>query len=157
KLCLFFGVPADTCGIENNLRATERRQTRTFRIPLVPADLNANARVLRVEIRKTKVTRREIKLFVVKRIIGDVHFAVFAKIASVSVDDRAAIVVNACGATFEQGSDDRDFLFFSNLRKTLRRRAGNRFGKIKKSSVFGAAEILAAKKLVNAHDLRAAR
>ena len=36
---LFLGrMPADRSGVEQNLRATERRQARGFRIPLVPAD-----------------------------------------------------------------------------------------------------------------------
>src|SRR5438270_775695 len=42
KLLLFRRMPADCCGIKNNLCAVQRRQARRFRIPLVPADANAN-------------------------------------------------------------------------------------------------------------------
>src|SRR5262249_5509448 len=59
-LGFFLRMPADARRIEDNLRAAKRGEARTLRIPLVPADLNADARVFRIEIRKTEIARREI-------------------------------------------------------------------------------------------------
>src|SRR5262249_25114716 len=133
KLGFFLRMPADARRIENDLRAAKRGESRTFRIPLVPADLNADARVFRIEIRKTEIARREIKLFVVKGVVWNVHLAVFAQITSVSVDYSAAVVINARGAAFEKGSNDDNFLFFGDVGEPFSRRAGDRLSKIEKS------------------------
>ena len=42
ELLLFRRVPADCCWIKNNLCAVQRRQARRFRIPLVPANADAD-------------------------------------------------------------------------------------------------------------------
>ena len=42
-------MEADGRGIEQNLRAAERRQAGAFGIPLVPADQRSDARIARVE------------------------------------------------------------------------------------------------------------
>src|SRR5690348_4354074 len=85
------------------------------------------------------------------------HLAIFAEEASIGIDDRASVVVNAGSAALEEGSDDDDFLFFRDFRKGLSRGAGDRLGKIEKLGVFFAAKVFAAKELVHADDLRAPR
>ena len=50
-------------GIEQNLRAAQRRQPRAFGIPLVPADQRRDAPVARVETAKAQIARREVVLF----------------------------------------------------------------------------------------------
>ncbi len=72
-------MPADAGGIEDDLRALQSGEARAFWIPLIPANLNADAAVGSIEIRKTEIAGREIKFFVVERIVGDMHFAVFAE------------------------------------------------------------------------------
>ena len=72
-------MPADARGIKNHLRAAQRHRARAFRIPLVPANLHADASVLRVERRKSQVAGREIEFLVVKRIVRNMHLAVFAE------------------------------------------------------------------------------
>src|SRR5437868_3872149 len=52
ELCLLLRMPADAGGIKNYLRAAKRGEPRAFRIPLVPANLHADAGILCVEIRK---------------------------------------------------------------------------------------------------------
>jgi hypothetical protein len=42
-------VESDRRGIEQNLRAAERREARAFGIPLVPADQRSDPRIARVE------------------------------------------------------------------------------------------------------------
>src|SRR5207245_7646848 len=77
KLRFLVRMPADTGGIKKNLCATERGDPRSFRIPLVPANLHADASVLGIEIRETEVAGREVKFLVVQVIVGDVHIEVY--------------------------------------------------------------------------------
>src|SRR5260370_33751120 len=89
ELRFFVRMPADAGGIKNYVRAAERGDPRSLRIPLVPADLHADARVLRVEIRKAEIAGSEIKLFIVERIVGDMHLAVFPEERSVGIKNRS--------------------------------------------------------------------
>ena len=57
--------------------------------------------VLGVEIREAEIAWREIKFFVVERVVGDVHFAVFAEEAAVGIEDRAGVVIDAGGAALK--------------------------------------------------------
>src|SRR5579862_4643673 len=87
---LFFpGVPANAGGIKDHLRALERCQPRAFGIPLVPTDLHADAAIFRIKIRKAEISRREIKLFVIERVIRDVHFAIFTEKRAIGIQYRA--------------------------------------------------------------------
>src|SRR6267154_1830605 len=94
-------MPGNAGGIENHVRAAERGEARAFRVPLVPADLDGDARVLGIEIRKAEVAGSEVKLFVIERIVGDMHFAVFAEERTVGIKDGAGIVIDAGGAALE--------------------------------------------------------
>src|SRR5438094_8312886 len=71
ELRFLMRVPADAGGIKNYLSAAKRSETRAFGIPLVPANLHTDARVLRIEIWKAQIPRREIKFLVIKRIVGN--------------------------------------------------------------------------------------
>ena len=51
---------------------------------------------------------------------------------SVGVEDGAGVVIDAGGAAFEKGSDERDFVFFRDLREFSVVGPGNGFGEIKK-------------------------
>jgi len=157
ELGFFERMPADACGIENDLRALKRGEARTFRIPLVPANLNADASVGGIEIGEAKIAWREIELFVIEGIVGDVHFAVFAEERAIGVEDGARVVVNAGGAALEERSDEDHFSFFCDFCEGVGRGTRDWFGEIEKIRVFGAAKIFAAKKFVHTDDLRAAR
>src|SRR5258708_20156376 len=50
ELRFFVRVPSDAGGIENHVRAPERSKSRTFRMPLVPADFPTDAPPLLLEI-----------------------------------------------------------------------------------------------------------
>ena len=132
-------VPADTGGIKNNLRALERGDAGTFGVPLVPTDLHANAGEFGVEVEKAEIAGREIKFFVVERVVGNVHLAIFAEVGAVGIENGAGVVVDAGGAAFENGNDESDFFFFSDLREAVGGGAGNGFSEIKEFGIFGAA------------------
>ena len=101
------GMPADGGGIEQHLRAAQRRQARGFRIPLVPADQRRDARVARVEAAEAQVAGREVVFFEVQRVVGDVHLAVDAQQRAVGVDHQRGVVIHARRAPLEQRADDR--------------------------------------------------
>ena len=157
KFGFFARMPADAGGIEDDLRACKRGEARTLRVPLIPANLNADATVLGVEIGEAEVAGREIKFFVVERIVGDVHFAVFAEERAVGVEDGAGVVINAGSAAFEEGDNENNFFSFGDLRERVGGRAGNGLREVEEVGVFDAAEIFAQKKFVERDDLRAAR
>src|SRR5260221_406480 len=76
-------------------------QARRFRIPLVPANADADL-ALRCRPRlKPKVDGCEVKLLVIQRIIRDMHLAVFAEQFSIHVNDCRGVVINAGAAFFE--------------------------------------------------------
>ena len=56
-----------------------------------------------------EVAGREIILFVVARIVGDVHLAILAGDFPVRIDDDRGVMVDALGALLEQRRDDNDF------------------------------------------------
>jgi hypothetical protein len=150
-------VPADAGGIKNNLRALKSGDAGTFGIPLIPTNLNADAGEFGVEVEKAEIAGGEIKFFVVERIVGNVHLAIFAEVGAVGVEDGAGIVVNAGGAAFKNGNDESNFLFFGDLGEALGGRTGNGFGEIEEFGVFGAAKIFAGEKFVETDDLSATR
>ncbi len=102
--CFLGGMPADGRGIKQNVRATQAREARAFRIPLIPADQHADAAVARVEIGKSEIAGREIKFFVIERVVGDVHLAINAQQRAVGIEHRRRVVVEAGGAALEERS-----------------------------------------------------
>ena len=85
------------------------------------------------------------------------HFAIFAEIRAVGVQNGASVVINARGATLEEGNDQGNILFFGEFCQALGGGAGNRFGKIEKFGFFAASKIFAGEKFVERDDLRTAR
>ena len=73
----------------------QRGQPGGFGIPLVPADAGADPAEPGVEAAKAQIARREIKLLVVQRIVGNVHLAIHARGAAVGVEDHGRVVIQA--------------------------------------------------------------
>src|SRR5260221_10058852 len=93
----FAGMPSDGGGIEKNLGALHRSQPSRFRVPLIPADEYTDFCKARLPGAKAKISRSEVKFFVIKRIIGNVHFSVKSQQCSIGIDDDCRIVINAGG------------------------------------------------------------
>ena len=94
-------MPADGRGIEKNLGALQRGQAGAFGIPLVPADQRAHAAHAGIESAIAEVAGSEVKLFVIQRVIGDVHLAIEAAQRSVGVEDDGRVVIHAGRALLE--------------------------------------------------------
>ena len=148
-------MPADRGRIKQNLRAAQRGQSRRFRIPLVPANADADFPVRRRPGLKPEIARREIKLLVIRGIIRDVHLAILAQVLPIGVDDGGGVVINAGRAFLEKRRDDHDAGFPRDFLQLSRRRPGNFFGQREVGVVFRLAKILRAKQLRQANDLRA--
>src|SRR5436190_8768188 len=101
-------MPANRRWIKKNLCSAQRRQARRFRVPLVPADANADPGITGLPGAKSKVSGGKIKLLVKKGVIRNVHLAVFPEIRSVGINDCGGIVVHAGAAPFEEGGHDND-------------------------------------------------
>ena len=78
--------------------------------------------------RKPRSPGSEVKLFVVERIVGDVHLAVEAAQRTVAVEDGGGIVIDAGGALFEKGGDEDDSVSARGCGQFFAGRARNRFG-----------------------------
>src|SRR5438034_4270872 len=99
---LFAWMPADGCWVKNNLRAPQCRKPRRFRIPLVPANADADLSLRRFPCLKPQITRRKVKFLVIKGIIGNVHFAIFTEQFAVCVDNCGCVVIDAGTALLEK-------------------------------------------------------
>ena len=157
RAVLFFLVrmPADGRRIKQNVCASKRRQPRAFRVPLIPADQSSDLPYADIERAKAEVARREVKLFVISRIIRYVHLAIDASRLAFAVNDDCAVVIKPCGAALEYRSDDGDVMFARDARERLSRRAIGRFRKIEEVCIFFLAEVLRAKQLRQTDDLSA--
>ena len=140
-------VPADCRGIEKNVGALQRRQSRALRVPLVPADERPDPPHLRVERAKPEVTRREVELLVVGRVVGDVHFSVQADEAAVRVDHRRGVVVQSRRAPLEHGRDYDHACSPGDLSQRLRARPGHGLGEVEQGSVLHLSEVARAEQL----------
>src|SRR5690606_26181888 len=85
-LLLLAWMPANRRRIEKDFRSLHRGKPRPLRVPLVPAHENADSPELRVPRLEPGVTRREVELLVVKRIVGNVHLAINAQHLAVRID-----------------------------------------------------------------------
>ena len=84
-------VPADRRRVEEHLRAEQRRDARGLRVPLIPADQDADRGVARLPhleagprarsplVVEVPVAGREVVLLVEQRIVRDVHLAIHAE------------------------------------------------------------------------------
>src|SRR5215208_4181680 len=139
---ILIGQPANGGWVKQKLGAAEGRQPRGFRKPLVPADERPEFAVSRVVRFEAEISGSEIKLFVIKRIVRDMHLAILAGDLARRVDQYRGVVIDAGSAFFEERSYDHDFSLPRHLAQSLGRWTGNGFGKFEKLDVFRLAEVL---------------
>src|ERR1041384_4711110 len=124
-------MPTDCGGIEEDGCAAQGSQARSLGIPLVPADQRAYPSHGRIECPKAEIPRGEVKLLVIRRIIGDVHLAVSTKRSSVRVNYYGAVVINPRCAALENRSNHGDAILPGCAFHRVRGRARNTFSEIK--------------------------
>ena len=148
--------PADRRGIKEYLRAGHGCQPRGLRIPLVPADERPHMQPARRHRHEACVARREIKLLVVVRVVGDVHFAVEARSRTVAVEDHGRVVEEAMRPPFEHAPHEHDIMLACRRGEPLGEQPGHHLRLGELSMVFGLAGILPREQFLQADDLRAA-
>src|SRR4029077_17479531 len=153
----FRRMPADCGGIEENLRALQSSQSGALGIPLIPADQRAHATDVCIKGAKAEIAGSEVIFFVIKGIVGYVHFAVDATDGAIGVEDHGGVVIYAGGALLEKRSDKDDPKLFGQGRKRFGRGAGDGLSQIEQSWVFTLAEVLSLEKFWQTDDLGAAR
>src|ERR1700683_801790 len=118
-------MPADCRGIKQHGRALQRGEARAFRKPLIPADERAQPAGAGVQGTKPEISGCEIKLLVVKRVVGDVHLAVEAAQRAVGIEDGGGIVIDPGGTFLEQRRDYYDVVLSRRGGESLAGRPGN--------------------------------
>ena len=93
ELGLLRGMPSDGCRIKENAGSLQRGEARAFGIPLIPADERAEFSGGGVEGLEAEIAGSEIKLFVVERIVGNVHLAVDAAQRAVGIAESKIAAV----------------------------------------------------------------
>ena len=155
KFLFLARMPADCRRIKNNLCAAQSGQSCSFRIPLVPANTDADPAPRSVPRSKSKIARREVKLFVIQRIIGNMHFAIFTEQLSVRVDDCGRVVIKPGAAPLKKRCDD----YCAGLPGDVsQRRSGfsrHFLGQSEVLMILCLTKVLRTKKLRQANNLRA--
>src|ERR1700722_3904529 len=102
ELSFLRGMPPNRRRIEQHRRTLQCSEPRALREPLIPADQRSEPPRSRIERAKSKVTRGEIKLFIIKRIVGNMHLAVEPAQRSVGIENGRSVVINAGSALLKQ-------------------------------------------------------
>src|SRR5262245_51917536 len=108
-----------------------------------------------VERFEPQVARSEIELFIIERVVRNVHLAVDARQMAVGVNHHGGVVVNARRAAFKQRTDDDDAARGRQSAERLRAWPRNRFGKIEVRMILALAEIARAEQLLGRNHVRA--
>ena len=152
---LLLGVqPADGGWIEEDFGAGQSRESGRFGIPLVPADQRADRAESRRHALKAQIAGREIKFFVIERIVRDVHLPIAARQGAVGVEDHGRIVIEARRSPLEDRRDDCDTVLPRSGGQSFARRSGNRLRLVEPPMVFALARIESVEQLGQADDIR---
>src|SRR5207237_6139421 len=100
----------------------QSRKPRAFGIPLVPADESSHPSIFRVKGLKAEISGSEVKLFVVKRVVRDMHLAVKTAGTAVGVKNDGGVVIETARATLEDRNHDRGLGFAGDGRERFGRR-----------------------------------
>ena len=149
-------MPSDRCRIKKYLRALQRRQPRALGIPLVPADQRADFSRAGIECTKAEIAGREIKFFVIERVVRDVHLAIKPAQGTVVIKNSRRVVIKPRRALLKQRCDQHHSVGAGGGGKFFGTRPRNRFGQIEQCVIFALAEILRLKKFGQADDFGAA-
>ena len=98
--------PADRGRVKDRLRAGHSRQPGGLGIPLIPADERTDGELRRRHAHEAGVAGSEVKLFVVVRVVGDVHLPVEPGLRAIDIEDHTGVVEQPRRAAFEDARHD---------------------------------------------------
>ena len=140
-LLFFMGMPSYCSGIEKNGCTLHCCQSCSFGIPLVPANQRPDVSRRCRERSESEIPRREVEFFIIRRVVGDMHFPVHACDTSVRVDDNQAVVVHPGRAALEHRGDKNDVQPRRQRGEELGRRTRDAFGEVERPYIFLLAEV----------------
>ena len=108
------GLGADGRRVEQNLGALQHHGARGLRVPLIPADADADHAGLRLPRLEAGVAGAEVIFLLIARTVGDVALAVDAENLAVSVGNRHAVVVTRA-VLLEEGDGNDELQFLGEL------------------------------------------
>ena len=157
-LVLLRRMPTDRGRVEQHLRTHQAGDARGFRIPLIPADQDADRRVARLpHLEAGRVARSKVVLLVEQRIVRDVHLPVGAHDAAVGVDDGRRVAIDARGLPLEDRHNQHDRELAREPRHRVGGRAGDALSEIEAFRLLRLAEVRRVEHLLQADDLRPLR
>ena len=146
---LFCGMPTDGGGIKEHFRAAQGGLASSFGIPLVPADQSAELPGAGVDRLEAEVAGREVKLLIIKGIVGYVHFAVDAGDLTpggrLGIEDDGCVVVETGSPALEQGGDENNVFLADDGGEAGGGGAWDGLGQGEEGVVFALAKVLGAK------------
>src|ERR1039458_4746666 len=156
KLSFLRGMPTDRRRIKEHGSPLQRREPRALRKPLIPADQRTQAAGGGVEGAESEITGSEVGLFVVERVVGNVHLAVEPAQRTIGIEDGRGVVIDAGRPLFEHRCNYDDAVLACGGGEFIAGRAGNGLGQVEERMIFSLAKILRLKKFRQADNLRAA-
>ena len=141
ELARFGSGQADGGGVDEDLGPAQGHEARGFRVPLVPANENAEFADRGGDREEAGVARCKVELFAETGVVRDVHLAVGAQDGTVRAEDHGGVVVEAAGAFLKMAGDKGDFEFFGGFGEEAGGGAGDGFGQFKALIVFLLAKV----------------
>ena len=141
--------------VEHDLGAVQAEHARALGEVAVVADVDADARELRLERRVPEVARLEIELLPEPgRHLRNVVLAVLAEVRAVGVDHGGGVVVHAVHLALVDRHDDRHAVLLREVLDQARRRAvGHGLGEVVPACRLLGAEVRPVEQLLEAEDL----
>ena len=150
------GLGADGRGVEQNLGALQHHGARGLRVPLIPADADADRAGFGLPRLEAGVAGAEVIFLLIARTVGDMALAVDAEDLAVSIGNRHAVVV-ARAVLLEEGDGNDELQFLGELlERTHGRMLARRLGHLEPFRVLPRREVDALEQLRRQHDLGAA-
>jgi len=151
----FLGQPADGGRVNEDLSAAQRHQAGSFRIPLVPANQDADFSKFRVPNRPSAIAGGEVKFLFECGILRDVGFPIESHQRAVGIVDGGGVVIESGAAVLEQRGNQHDPEFASKFSQTVGDWAGEGIGEIEACGILDGAKIWGEKQLLGDHDVGA--
>jgi hypothetical protein len=150
------GIVPDGGRVNQHIGPGQGHQPRRFRVPLVPADQEAEPADGGIDRRKAEIAGGEVELLIIAGVVRDVHLAIAPGDPAVPLQDHRGVVAETGGAPFEQGNHQHHAEFLGERAEDFRSRPGNRLGLIENGDRLALAEIASGMQFLQYHQFGAA-
>lgn len=147
--------PTDGCWVQQNLGPAKCEQSGCFGIPLIPTDADSQAPEFGLGHSESQISGRKVKLFVVQRVVGNVHLAILSDHFTVGVKSDGRIMIKTMRSPFEDRTGDHDPVLFGSALQLDAGRPGDLLGQIKVGMIFCLTRVRRVEDLLQANDVRA--